>query len=142
MAARRIQQRRSPSSIGCICDAASVPTEQVHDPAQQFVGLTDGEWKAARDPRFAMISLDPDTADWVRGYLEGYREATGATILLASHNMSEVERMGSEVLMMKEGHIVDRGRPRDIILRHGRQTLEEVFLDIARSNRHTDTTGL
>lgn len=87
-------------------------------------------------------SLDPDTADWVRGYLEGYREATGATILLASHNMSEVERMGSEVLMMKEGHIVDSGRPRDIILRHGRQTLEEVFLDIARSNRHTDTTGL
>jgi len=87
-------------------------------------------------------SLDPDTADWVRGYLEGYREATGATILLASHNMSEVERMGSEVLMMKEGHIVDSGRPRDIILRHGRQTLEEVFLDIARSNRHTDPTGL
>ena len=87
-------------------------------------------------------SLDPDTADWVRGYLEGYRDATGATILLASHNMSEVERMGSEVLMMKEGHIVDRGAPRDMILRHGRQTLEEVFLDIARSNQNTDPAGI
>ena len=87
-------------------------------------------------------SLDPDTADWVRRYLEGYRDATGATILLASHNMSEVERMASEVLMMKEGHIVDRGRPRDMILRHGRQTLDEVFIDIARSNRHTDPAGL
>jgi len=87
-------------------------------------------------------SLDPDTADWVRRYLEGYRDATGATILLASHNMSEVEQMASEVLMMKEGHIVDRGRPRDMILRHGRQTLDEVFIDIARSNRHTDPAGL
>ena len=87
-------------------------------------------------------SLDPDTADWVRRYLEGYRDATGATILLASHNMSEVEQMASEVLMMKEGHIVDRGRPRDMILRHGRQTLDEVFIDIARSNRHTDPAGI
>ena len=78
-------------------------------------------------------SLDPDTADWVRGYLEAYRDATGATILLASHNMSEIERMGSDVLMMKEGHIVDHGSPKDLIERYGRQTLEEVFLDIARS---------
>jgi len=78
-------------------------------------------------------SLDPDTADWVRGYLEGYRDTTGATILLASHNMSEIERMGSDVLMMKEGHIVDHGSPKDLIERYGRQTLEEVFLDIARS---------
>lgn len=79
-------------------------------------------------------SLDPDTADWVRGYLEGYRDATGATILLASHNMGEVERMGSNVLMMKKGHIVDHGPPRDLITRYGRQSLEEVFLDIARSD--------
>ena len=79
-------------------------------------------------------SLDPDTADWVRGYLEGCREVTGATILLASHNMNEVERMGSNVLMMKEGHIVDRGSPKDLIARYGRETLEEVFLDIARAN--------
>ena len=79
-------------------------------------------------------SLDPDTADWVRGYLEGYRDATGATILLASHNMGEIERMGSDVLMMKEGHIVDQGSPRELIDRYSRKTLEEVFLDIARAS--------
>ena len=87
-------------------------------------------------------SLDPDTADWVRGYLEGYRDVTGATILLASHNMGEVERMGSDVLMMKEGHIVDHGSPRDLISRYGRQTLEEVFLDIARAKRQTDSVSI
>ena len=78
-------------------------------------------------------SLDPDTADWVRGYLEAYSAATGATILLASHNMTEVERMCSDVLMMKRGRIVDSGPPRELIARYGRQTLEQVFLDIARS---------
>lgn len=87
-------------------------------------------------------SLDPDTADWVRGYLEGYRDTTGATILLASHNMAEVERMASNVLMMKEGHIVDRGPPEDLISRYGRQTLEQVFLDIARTDRHRDSAAL
>lgn len=87
-------------------------------------------------------SLDPDTADWVRGYLEGYRDATGATILLASHNMGEVERMGSDVLMMKQGRIVDCGSPKDLIARHGRQTLEEVFLDIARANHSSATATL
>lgn len=86
-------------------------------------------------------SLDPDTADWVRGYLEAYRDVTGATILLASHNMGEVERLGSHVLMMKEGHIVDRGPPRDLISRYGRRTLEEVFLDIARTGRHGELAG-
>ena len=84
-------------------------------------------------------SLDPDTADWVRGYLEGYRAATGATILLASHNMNEVERMGTQVLMMKEGHIVDRGTPQDLIARYGRETLEEVFLHIARADRPSNS---
>jgi len=77
-------------------------------------------------------SLDPDTADWVRGYLTAYQEATGASILLASHNMAEVERMCSQVLMMKAGKIVDRGAPPDLIAHYGRETLEEVFLDIAR----------
>ena len=78
-------------------------------------------------------SLDPDTADWVRAYLEAYRDTTGATILLASHNMTEVERLCSDVLMMKTGRIVDKGAPRDLIARYGRRTLEEVFLDIARA---------
>jgi len=80
-------------------------------------------------------SLDPDTGDWVRSYLEDYRDRTGATILLASHNMAEVERLCSQVLMMKEGQIVDRGSPEGLIGRYGRTNLEEVFLQIARSRR-------
>jgi len=77
-------------------------------------------------------SLDPDTGDWVRSYLESYRRRTGATILMASHNMSEVERLCSEVMMMKAGRIVDRGSPQELIGRYGRTNLEEVFLHIAR----------
>ena len=77
-------------------------------------------------------SLDPDSGDWVRGYLEDYRSRTGATILLASHNMAEVERLCSQVMMMKEGRIVDRGSPDELIDRYGRTNLEEVFLHIAR----------
>ncbi len=77
-------------------------------------------------------SLDPDTGDWVRSYLEDYRARSGATILLASHNMAEVERLCSQVLMMKAGRIVDRGSPDELIDRYGRSNLEEVFLDIAR----------
>jgi ABC-2 type transport system ATP-binding protein len=80
-------------------------------------------------------SLDPDTGDWVRSYLEDYRARTGATILLASHNMAEVERLCSQVLMMKEGQIVDRGSPDELIDRYGRTNLEEVFLQIARGRR-------
>src|SRR5271170_69221 len=77
-------------------------------------------------------SLDPDTGDWVRSYLEGWRSRTGATILMASHNMAEVERLCSEVLMMKAGKIVDRGSPPALIARYGRANLEEVFLHIVR----------
>jgi ABC-2 type transport system ATP-binding protein len=80
-------------------------------------------------------SLDPDTGDWVRGYLEGWRARTGATILLASHNMAEVERLCSDVMMMKAGRIVDRGSPQALIARYGRTNLEEVFLHIAREPR-------
>jgi ABC-2 type transport system ATP-binding protein len=79
-------------------------------------------------------SLDPDTADWVRGYLESYRAEHGATILLASHNMAEVERLCDDVLMMKRGRIVDRGAPAALIARYGRDTLEQVFLHIARAD--------
>ncbi len=77
-------------------------------------------------------SLDPDTADWVRTYLETYQRRSGATILLASHNMGEVERLCQDVLMMKAGKIVDRGSPGALIQRYGRRTLEQVFLAIAR----------
>ena len=77
-------------------------------------------------------SLDPDTGDWVRSYLERYRDESGAAILLASHNMGEVERLCSTVLMMRGGRIVDQGAPAALIQRYGRRNLEEVFLDIAR----------
>ncbi|WP_419902697.1 ABC transporter ATP-binding protein [Kiloniella sp.] len=83
-------------------------------------------------------SLDPDTADWVRSYLKDYQSRTHAAILLASHNMSEVERICDSVLMMKLGKIVDRGTPSDLLHRYSRTNLEEVFLDIARDRISPD----
>jgi ABC-2 type transport system ATP-binding protein len=80
-------------------------------------------------------SLDPDTGDWVRGLLERYRAESGCTILLASHNMDEVERLCDDVLMLKRGRMVDRGSPADLLVRYGREDLVEVFLDIARDRR-------
>lgn len=77
-------------------------------------------------------SLDPDTADWVREYFETFQQRTGATILLASHNMGEVERLCHDVLVMKAGVIADQGSPGSLISRYGRDNLEDVFLDIAR----------
>jgi ABC-2 type transport system ATP-binding protein len=77
-------------------------------------------------------SLDPDTADVVRTYLEQYQRRQGATVLLASHNMAEVERLCSDVLMLKTGSLVDRGAPAELVRRYGRANLEQVFLDIAR----------
>ena len=77
-------------------------------------------------------SLDPDTGDFVRTALEVYRRETGASILLASHNMAEVERLCDNVLMMKRGRIVDRGAPGELLARYRRDDLEQVFLDIAR----------
>jgi ABC-2 type transport system ATP-binding protein len=80
-------------------------------------------------------SLDPDTGDLVRSWLERYRAASGCTILLASHNMGEVERLCSHVLMMKQGRIVDRGAPAELLARYGRDDMEQVFLDIARNRQ-------
>ncbi|MCU0945616.1 MAG: ABC transporter ATP-binding protein [Rubritepida sp.] len=80
-------------------------------------------------------SLDPDTGDWVRSRLEAYRAETGCAILLASHNMAEVERLCGQVLMLKQGRVVDQGSPAALIARYGREDLEEVFLDIARGTR-------
>jgi ABC-2 type transport system ATP-binding protein len=80
-------------------------------------------------------SLDPDSADWVRGYLEAWQARSGATILLASHNMAEVERLCSHVFMLRRGCMVDQGGPKELIARYGRASLEEVFLDIAREQR-------
>jgi len=81
-------------------------------------------------------SLDPDTGDMVRSWLERYREESGCTILLASHNMAEVERLCGQVLILKQGRIVDSGSPPALLDRYGRNDLEQVFLDIAR-NRGT-----
>jgi ABC-2 type transport system ATP-binding protein len=77
-------------------------------------------------------SLDPDTADWIRSRLEDYRRAVGATILLASHNMGEVERLCDRVIMMKQGRIEDDDTPSGLLARYGRANLEDVFLDVAR----------
>jgi ABC-2 type transport system ATP-binding protein len=77
-------------------------------------------------------SLDPDTADWIRAHMERYRQKHDATILLASHNMSEVERLCDRVIMLKRGRIEDDDTPSRLLERYGRRTLEEVFLDVAR----------
>jgi ABC-2 type transport system ATP-binding protein len=77
-------------------------------------------------------SLDPDTADWVRARLEQYRDERGATLLIASHNMAEVERLCERVIFMKQGKIEDDDTPAGLLARYGRATLEEVFLDVAR----------
>ena len=77
-------------------------------------------------------SLDPDSADRIRGYLLDYQRRTGATVLLASHNMPEVERVCDDVLMLRSGRLVDRGTPTQLLARYDRETLEDVFLDIAR----------
>ena len=77
-------------------------------------------------------SLDPDVGDRMRTYLEDYQRTSGCTLLLASHNMHEVERMCDDVIMLRAGVVVDHGSPRQLIDRYGRDTMEEVFLDIAR----------
>jgi ABC-2 type transport system ATP-binding protein len=87
-------------------------------------------------------SLDPDTGDLVRSWLERYRAETGCTILLASHNMAEVERLCSHVLVLKRGRVVDRGSPQDLLDRYDRDDLEEVFLDIARDRRSASGPGV
>jgi ABC-2 type transport system ATP-binding protein len=80
-------------------------------------------------------SLDPDTADWIRQHLLTYRRTHGATILLASHNMLEVERLCDRVIIMKLGRIEDDDSPDNIMTRYNRATLEEVFLDVARGRQ-------
>lgn len=78
-------------------------------------------------------SLDPDTADAIRSHLENYQKRTGASILLASHNMAEVERMCTEVIILRQGSVVDAGSPQLLISKYGLSNMEEVFIDIARN---------
>ena len=77
-------------------------------------------------------SLDPETGDFVRSFLENYQKEKETSILLASHNMSEVERLCSSVLMMNNGSIIDQGSPDKLIQKHGRRNMEEVFLKLTR----------
>jgi ABC-2 type transport system ATP-binding protein len=90
------------------------------------------------DPEILLLdeptaSLDPDVGDYVRGIIESFASKNNSTILLASHNMNEVERLCDEVLMMKNGEIIDQGKSNNLINKHGRKNLEEVFLKIVRS---------
>ena len=89
------------------------------------------------DPEILLLdeptaSLDPDVGDYIRTYIENFASKKGKTILLASHNMNEVERLCHEVMMMKNGEIIDKGTSNDLINKHGRKNLEEVFLKIVR----------
>ncbi len=79
-------------------------------------------------------SLDPETGDFVRTFLEKYQREKQTSILLASHNMAEVERLCSSVLMMNKGTIIDKGTPKELIKKHGRKNMEEVFLKLSREN--------
>ncbi len=89
------------------------------------------------DPEILLLdeptaSLDPDVGDYIRAFIEDFASNKKTTILLASHNMNEVERLCHEVMMMKNGEIIDKGKSTDLIKKHGRKNLEEVFLKIAR----------
>jgi ABC-2 type transport system ATP-binding protein len=89
------------------------------------------------DPEILLLdeptaSLDPDIGDYVRGVIEDYCSDNKKTILIASHNMNEIERLCDEVMMMKKGKIIDKGKSKDLISKHGRKNLEEVFLKIVR----------
>jgi ABC-2 type transport system ATP-binding protein len=93
------------------------------------------------DPEILLLdeptaSLDPDTGDFIRTFLETYKKKNSMAILLASHNMDEVTRLSDYVLMMKEGSIIDEGTATDLIKKHGRQDLEEVFLKLARQHEN------
>ena len=89
------------------------------------------------DPKVLLLdeptaSLDPETGDFIRTFLENYKKENNMSILLASHNMNEVKRLCSSILMMKDGVIIDKGKPDELIKKHGRQNLEEVFLKLTR----------
>jgi len=89
------------------------------------------------DPEILLLdeptaSLDPDTGDYIRGYIQRFAKENNTTILLASHNMAEVKRLCSEIMMMKNGEIIDQGSCENLIKKHGRKNLEETFLKLAR----------
>ncbi|MBL6861305.1 MAG: ABC transporter ATP-binding protein [Candidatus Pelagibacter bacterium] len=122
---------------------------------QSFINKKTGELSSGQKNRVALAkslinkpkllfldeptaSLDPDIGDFVRKYIENYKKNNELTILLASHNMKEVERLCDEIIMMKRGEIVDRGTCNDLIKKHGRENLEDTFLKIARSSNELE----
>ena len=117
---------------------------------KQFIGKKTGELSSGQKNRVSLAkslinkpeilfldeptaSLDPDIGDYVRGYIQSYKSKNQVTILLASHNMNEVERLCDNIIMMKKGEIIDQGTCEEIIKKHGRNNLEETFLKLARS---------
>tara|TARA_B100001057_G_scaffold60204_1_gene53390 strand:+ start:8166 stop:8900 length:735 start_codon:yes stop_codon:yes gene_type:complete len=122
---------------------------------QKFINKKTGELSSGQKNRVALAkslinkprllfldeptaSLDPDVGDFVREYIEQYKKNNEITILLASHNMKEVERLCNKVIMMKQGQIVDSGTCAELIRKHGRENLEETFLKIARSKNELE----
>jgi len=83
-------------------------------------------------------SLDPEIGDFVRSFLENYKKENKISILLASHNMNEVTRLCKSILMMKDGVVIDEGKPDELITKHGRKNLEEVFLKLSRNNNESN----
>jgi ABC-2 type transport system ATP-binding protein len=129
--ARRIEELGAQLDLSDLLDR---PAGKLSDGQKTRVALAKGLINA---PELLLLdeptaSLDPDTADWVRGRLEDYRRQRNATMLIASHNMAEVERLCDRVIIMKRGRIEDDDTPTNLLARYSRHTLEEVFLDVAR----------
>lgn len=142
-----------------VADVAGKIAELAHDLAlADFLDRPSGRLSAGQKTRVALAkalvndpdlllldeptaSLDPDTADWVRSHLEDHRRRRNCTILLASHNMGEVERLCDRVMMLKQGRLVDDAPPAELLARYGRTNLEDVFLDVARGRTNDETTG-
>jgi len=129
--AHRIEELGEQLELTALLDR---PTGKLSDGQKTRVALAKG---LINSPELLLLdeptaSLDPDTADWVRGRLESYRRERNATVLITSHNMAEVERLCDRVIIMKRGRIEDDDTPPKLLARYGRRTLEEVFLDVAR----------
>jgi ABC-2 type transport system ATP-binding protein len=155
----RLTVRQNLTVFGMLYDVAGLP-ERIEELGRMLdlTGLLDrptGKLSAGQKTRVSLAkslinspelllldeptaSLDPDTADWVRARLAQYCRERRATVLLASHNMHEVERLCERVIIMKQGRIVDDDAPSRLLSRYGRRTLEEVFLDVARRDEQRE----
>ena len=137
----RLNSKKLKNSIERACNMFPDLQERMNDLAASLSGGERQMLAISRalisEPSFLLLdeptaSLDPDVGDYIRTYIESFASKKGTTILLASHNMNEVERLCNEVLMMKNGEIIDQGTCNDLIKKHGRKNLEETFLKIVR----------